>query len=597
MINYIHGENFLPYRTMYHVFPQRGLVHIDGVIEDNPGATSNGSGKTSILSFLKWVWFGITDRGGVDSVINAKAKKDCFGEVSSQNGGREVIVKRYRKHKEFGNSKFLFIDGVQVFDDDLQARIDDALGFDAEVFMRAFVFDNKLAVARMKDTEAKDFFEKLLGADFSTWSDAAKRYRDKSVASFEEVKTVHTQLTTDLTVAEGSRDEVHSAIGTWDDEHRQRLDYASLALQEARETEEGARLAHSALEASTADNSIALTSSKADVESCRQQTHRLNASIQANRKLAARLTVQANRPIDPASLACPTCNRPWGDVERDEATRKYKSSVSELRAEVVGLEQAVRGETNEHTQFIRQLKISMDQVERLEQEYNVVLEAKRNLDVACRRSTDCSNSLASVTVQSNPHDARSAELQARCASLTVAIEEKKQFVEQWETYLEGVQFIVDMFSKTGLRSYLLDLVVPFVNARLSYYLQFLTGGDITAEVRTTTKTGREKFHIAVNKKDGGDTYESLSEGQAARVNICLILALHDNIKRYIPTKILVFDELFDKMDAAGIERVVEILRGISQDTLVLVIAHNPYLSTYANDVITVKMANNEATIT
>lgn len=593
MIDYIKGTNFLPYRELSCVFPSKGLVHIDGFVEDETWATSNGSGKSSILSFIKWVWFGITDRGGVNSVINAKAGKNCYGEIGATIDGKSVVVQRYRKHKEHDNGVFLWINGEQIVADELQPYIDSALGFDADVFLRAFVFDNKLAVAKMKDTDAKDFFEKLLGADFSEWYDLSKTFSSKMQEEANKVLSEITSKKNLLSSHEAALTEAKTARDQWEAQRNEALK----ALQER------LGVVRVQLEAEQAKLTAAVAQDeqhRAQREAWTKEITNLNSRLTSIdnpdnlRRHAITCRQIADSAIPQSQLECPTCHRPWSEEQRQKAQKDHEQKVKLNQLESEELER----KATEAEQRIQSCKEFIKYYQKHLDSLPVANIAGPQTAIASLRSEETllAQQIQQQQNSTNNWDHRVNQITAEMQKINSEIEQLEMNSRQWGDYLKAIDFVTEMFSKTGLKSYMLDIIVPYINSRLAYYLKILTNGDIEAKILTTTKTGREKFHLSVKKQDGGDTYDSLSDGQASRLNVCLILALHDNIKTQIPTKILVFDELFDRMDSVGIERAAEILRELGQQTLVLVITHNPHLSQYANDIITVRMKNNEARI-
>ena len=164
---YIYAENFLSYRRLQFTLPSNGVTQITG---------SNGSGKTAILSIIKWVFFGITDRGGADSVVNSDVGKNCMATIATYGcRNQSLLIERYRKHKEFKNSIRVFVDNQLIPETlDIQERINQELGYDADTFLRSCVFDKEASIATTKDTEFKKFFEKLIGVDFTDWHTYAK---------------------------------------------------------------------------------------------------------------------------------------------------------------------------------------------------------------------------------------------------------------------------------------------------------------------------------------------------------------------------------------------------------------------------------------
>lgn len=121
-----------------------GLVLVEGINYDNPGANSNGSGKSKLFEAVDWCLFGKVPSGDhVDSVINNDARK-CAVEVWLDEDGMGVVIERTRKTGET-KLKFRVFDERSGYDetvetldvDETQRRLEQVLGLDRQVFHAA----------------------------------------------------------------------------------------------------------------------------------------------------------------------------------------------------------------------------------------------------------------------------------------------------------------------------------------------------------------------------------------------------------------------------------------------------------------------------
>lgn len=101
-------ENFRRLRSVHLDF-KPGVFLVEGRNLDE-NFDSNGSGKSSIFYGLSWVLFGkyVSPDGKVvrGSVVNKEIDHDCSGLVRLDAGGVDYEVKRFNKHREFGNGFF-----------------------------------------------------------------------------------------------------------------------------------------------------------------------------------------------------------------------------------------------------------------------------------------------------------------------------------------------------------------------------------------------------------------------------------------------------------------------------------------------------------
>jgi DNA repair exonuclease SbcCD ATPase subunit len=170
---------------------------------------------------------------------------------------------------------------------------------------------------------------------------------------------------------------------------------------------------------------------------------------------------------------------------------------------------------------------------------------------------------------------------------------KKEYLEFWD---KG-------FSNAGMKSLILDSVVPFLNDRTKIYAQDLTNGDVSIRFSTKTKlkTGeyRERFQVKVKNVNGADDYQGSSRGEKGRVDLGINFALSDlmssRAKKSFPQRF--FDEPFEGIDDVGLEAVMELLtRMVKECGTIFVVTHKPALQSLFNKVISVTKKNGETTI-
>lgn len=157
----------------------------------------------------------------------------------------------------------------------------------------------------------------------------------------------------------------------------------------------------------------------------------------------------------------------------------------------------------------------------------------------------------------------------------------REAVEAKTAEVSDAKQAADVFAPNGVRGEILDTVTPFLNDRTSSYLGALSDGNITAVWNTIGETGkgelREKFHIAVDNKNGADSFDGLSGGERRKVRIATAMALQDLVasRAYKPIKLFVADEIDDALDVSGLERLMGILEDKARAVgTVLLVSHN-----------------------
>ena len=143
------------------------------------------------------------------------------------------------------------------------------------------------------------------------------------------------------------------------------------------------------------------------------------------------------------------------------------------------------------------------------------------------------------------------------------------------------EFWKNAFSSSGIPSMLIDESIPFMNRKISAYLDMMSNGRyiVTFDTLHETKSGEFKDKISVNVYDAethSNSRVNLSGGQTKLVDIATILTLSDlqeSVQKF-KVNILLFDEIFDALDDENISNVSKLLRTIvAKDKAINIITH------------------------
>lgn len=150
------------------------------------------------------------------------------------------------------------------------------------------------------------------------------------------------------------------------------------------------------------------------------------------------------------------------------------------------------------------------------------------------------------------------------------IENKIRKKEELLPYLE---FWVEGFGSNGIRSFIVENVIEFLNNQINYWLQFLIDNQILVkfdkylniDIRRTTDT-------EINYKQG-------SGGEKRRIDLAISLAFADlmRISNGAFNNLLFLDEVVDSLDSSGVNGVSQLINELSKERIIFVISHNPLL--------------------
>lgn len=165
------------------------------------------------------------------------------------------------------------------------------------------------------------------------------------------------------------------------------------------------------------------------------------------------------------------------------------------------------------------------------------------------------------------------------------------------------EFLITAFGNRGLKSYIFEQIVNEINAKANENLTYLFDTDVRVEfnVKETTKksTGEisNKFETVVTLDGQSKELGSFSGGERRRMILAVDLALSKIIQNRSSKSVslLVFDEYFEGLDRAGKEKMMDLLKEIT-NTTILVIDHNTEFQNLFDHVISVVKEMGTSTI-
>jgi exonuclease SbcC len=153
----------------------------------------------------------------------------------------------------------------------------------------------------------------------------------------------------------------------------------------------------------------------------------------------------------------------------------------------------------------------------------------------------------------------------RCerTAATATIDTANQTAQDWQT-------IAKAFNRDGVPAMILEGVMPELEEGANTILERLSAGDLQVRLDTTraTKSGstRDTLDITVSTSEGDRRYESLSGGEALRVDLALRLGLARLLANRAGRNIrfVVIDEGWGALDTDGTAGLVDMLRTLHE---------------------------------
>ncbi|BBN06555.1 hypothetical protein MPTK1_3g22150 [Marchantia polymorpha subsp. ruderalis] len=183
---------------------------------------------------------------------------------------------------------------------------------------------------------------------------------------------------------------------------------------------------------------------------------------------------------------------------------------------------------------------------------------------------------------SNPFTAEYAALGDLLASLDSNLREKESSYREALEQTGWLKELDNAFSHTGVQSYVLEAALAELQERTARHLDILSGGSLGLLLRPTKETKRSKAsveaidRIALVRLSTGETEQrslrQLSGGERRRLALAVALGYAEFAAQRsgVHCDLLVLDEVLQHLDSEGKARVVAVLKGLPQRTILLV---------------------------
>lgn len=606
--------NFLAFPEIKLDLDNRGLVLIEGKNLSSNKYESNGAGKTTIIDIIVYALYDTTTKGlKADEVVNRYAGKNTCVVLEGHKGNDTYRIERYRKHKKYSNKVRLLINGedhTAASVKETNKLIEQLIGLDYTTFTNSIMFSQTNQVGRFStatDKEKKVILENLVNLTvYGVAQDIAKkRVKDKD-AELEQKKHEEEKLQWELT-----------QVDTLEQQDKQRYESTKQAIEQEEANFEQTK---EAMNNHIQNNQHNVTGWINEVEKLKEQQDQLTSasenpysnevsmlttSINENKAEQQKLVYQQNdivKKYKQLSLqdTCPVCGNELDTTHRDAEQATLKQQLA---------------------QVLTQLNPLKTQLEQLQAQYEAAYanysEVKRQQDSIVAVHRDFTNKINHTNGLLQQYHNTLESYKSKLSAITSTLERLKSFpepvsrddgrlaikekikshrestlaIQQEKNKLEDA---VKIFSNSGVKSHVLDLVTPFLNERANKYLSALAGSDMELIFSTQTKKKdgemSEKFDVQLLNAVGGDTYKSNSDGERKRADLAIAHALQDYVitRGDSPVNFLLYDEILDGLDEVGVENVIHLLKEKQKQIGTLfVITHSSALKNLFEKVITV----------
>ena len=570
-------KNFMCIEEADFLVPESGFILVSGEYRDNLGSNSNESGKTALLEAVYWALVDETPRGLKKSDVIKDGSAGCVVQVELTEGKKKILVTRSRGKS--GNDLTvtgLATKGIQ----DSQPALEKLLSINSTKLSHINFFSQDMEVrfSNLTDVNRKSMIEEVTGL---TEVEVAR----KSVS--EEALTVRKKLLVAETRSKSTQEELETNTEQRDsfgkrleEEEQERsksiLELSAQIKEREQELTRSVEVLHSKVSA--------VATSKKELERLEREAkgvanERLEVECRLREIVEETRSVAGERDKVEELRSEGKCGYCGSKIKGDYGEALFTSAKATLKR--------LESEQGRIEAKIAILQAGRERLEREGRDWRKSGEvSQRGLQEATRAESELQTTLKSMcqTLEALQGEKKSStaalleELRQREIELESELKQYQQEVSVFGTSLSYLDELQKIFSPEGFRSFVSQGALEYLNDRLSYYSGLLTDDEGLIELRD-----KELKNKSTSKEIGlycaNGEYKRNSSGKRRRVDLAVQFAFSDLVRHVSGESLefLVVDEVLDKLDVSGLDRVLGLLVEKAETMPVFIVAHNEVL--------------------
>lgn len=515
---------------------------------------TNGSGKTCVIQTISYALFGKSLTGiSKSELINNKNKRNLWVQLTFTIGNNVYKLTRGDKPSVLEltrNDEPIEVDGdSRIFQKKLETEI---LKFDFKSFKQLVCLGSEFTrFFKMTAAERRVFIEGILDLQvISEMNALAKEDLKSTKMKLEEFDIQRVQKESNLKIYVEEQEKENRDIQGRKEKLLDEKD--QLIIDNSNLTKELATLS-TQIEHYTKqenDETIKYNESSAKIAKLSSEGKGL---LQIVKDLETEQTFYKEH------TQCPVCHQQIGEDFIKRKLAEIVKKLDETNSQIAQIK-SIGSEEREHMNLYDEMrkKWSAAKITAIEHQST----SKARIEGNKRRIVDIDNEI--TTLNSNKkggtRDIAIANLKDELTDLSIKIKNYNGRVDIFNQILQ-------ILSDSGVKQAIITNYIDYINQQLAVYLErfnFNFSIEFDSEFNDT---------ILMDFRDQVQ-YESLSEGQKARVEFCILMVWRDiaRTRNSVSTNLLSIDELFDSaLDDSGMQDMIDVLKG--EDGNIFIISH------------------------
>lgn len=594
---------------------------------------SNGVGKSSIPEIIVYTLFGKTIKHPKKithkDVINNQTAKGLKTEVVW--GNFRVVRTRKPdslrfwedKNHNWNESSEITLGGIPA----TQKLIEEKLGLNYETFVNLMIFTDNNAGSFLEcdSSDKRQIVENLLGLD--KYRNFAEKAKDLKKDKKDFLKTLlhdYENLSNQLKSSENRLLISQDQEKKWKDQKKNEIREIEFKIEKLKKDLKSTSQGSQINEYNEAQQQIAVLNKEIpELEDKQNETEKLFnlAKEKLNENLRsknseqikydnidnyitkvddqiAEYTKEIKKLEDNKGSKCKFC---FGKISEEN----YKNYVDEINKKISELNQNILNKSNEKNDIesklnsinetisklnkgIESTKTNLEKLSKnISQKRNKIFELNK---IQKPENEDFNNKLIQEKINNlndlfnnktlelnsdNPFNNIIENLEKEIISNKKLLLDKKKESDDLEKELPYYDFWVSAFGDCGIRKFIIDGIIPALNSKVAYWLQFLIDGKIKLEFNNELEEIIER-----NPSDGDPfVYHAMSGGERRRLNLAVSQAFSHvmMLSSGISPNLVFLDEVTTNIDPIGVYGVYNMIAELAKDRKVFVTTHDQNL--------------------
>lgn len=538
---------------------------------------SNGAGKSTIPNAIQWCLFGRTmhSHNPGNKVVNYFTGKDCRVTLEFKNGDRITRTRNTGGHNELffiksGDEHRLEADTLSVAKNQ-QIKLNKEFGLDWEVFCGSVFFNQygkpwmemadqarKKAIERILHIDRFQYYSKIGKEKSEAFDIRVQKHRDRIEALEGNIETYKNQIA-----------RLTEASNNFADKQKERQ---KELLQEAIK-EKKARDAIDLPDIEKLEKKWAIVKKiKERLNELRNSSNAISTKISDKQGSVNSIKRTISTWESKSGQMCTECEQDIPETHTATKVEPLQERITELQNQIDKLQKDKEkvAKTIKTTEALLEEKKPTQTVFDAKETHQQWKRHDRAIDRNRQAAKD-------IGKEKNPHEASVAETKEKLEGAKTEIKRLNGDIER-DDYMGRHYFYIHKAynDRTKIKSFVFQDHIPFINNRLSHYLDVF-GLDVKIEL---TKS------LGITSNMWG--YEFESGGERKRTDVAFMLAMFDFHEAMYGRQcnVLVLDEVDGRLDDDGIDALIGIIKNdlAPKVETVLVISHrNMMFDTFPNE--------------